>query len=136
MIGGEPEARRSRSASTRITFSAKNGVCDTWKRNARSLSATSSHGDAAVAVALRAVSVDQRKLAEDAARPDLLEGQSLGLDRDRALADDVHAVARVPDGEDDVAGGEPLDVVDAAEDLDRGGLRHVARRYAEAQRGR
>ena len=136
MIGGEAEARRSRSASTRITFSAKNGVCDTWKRNARSLSATSSQGDAAVAVALRAAASISASSPKMPPGPIFLEGQSLGLDRDRALADDVHAVARVPDGEDDVAGGEPLDAVDAAEDLDRGGLGHVARRYAEAQRGR
>ena len=53
MIGACADARRRRPESTRITFSAKNGVCETWKRNARSSSATSSQAVAAVAVALR-----------------------------------------------------------------------------------
>ncbi len=80
--------------------------------------------------------VDQRQLAEDPARPDLLERQAFRLDRHRPLADDEHASALVAGREDHVARREALDLVDGPEDLDRGGVTHDARDYAESPRGR
>src|SRR5262245_43302052 len=98
-------ARRSRSASVRITALAKYGVSCTRKRKFFSAMGATSHSVLASAVgAGRAV--DQGHLAENSRGRHCLDYPAVAFDLDRARAHHVHFVALVAGSEDKLAGLE------------------------------
>ena len=89
-------SRRSRSASTRITVRAKNGVCDTWKTKLRSSSCTRSQSVVGSRGRASRCPFEHAELAEDPTRADILELPPARGERHRPFAHDVEAVPGSP----------------------------------------